>query len=180
MSENWVICDDCGARVRENPTGTHLLPHGCVERQRVMTDHPADATPRLDQAARDDLRRWLEGVKELPWAVPPDDAWAIVTATDSEVGNTHLSADAELIVRAVNALPALLDGYERVERLEAALREYGGHKKWCHYFATGCNCGFDQALAASGATAIRVRYDSSTGRPLPGHDAAGQQQEEEG
>jgi hypothetical protein len=73
---------------------------------------------------------------------------------------------------------------ERAEHLEAALREeLASERLACEVYSVpqvDCGhcwgCRVRQALAASGATAIRVRYDSSTGRPLPGHDA-GQQQE---
>jgi DNA repair exonuclease SbcCD ATPase subunit len=75
---------------------------------------------------------------------------------------------------------------EHIERLEAALREeLDGERLACEVYSVpqvDCGhcwgCRVRQALAASGATAIRVRYDSSTGRPLPEHDAAGQQQED--
>jgi predicted nucleic acid-binding Zn-ribbon protein len=76
---------------------------------------------------------------------------------------------------------------QRAEHLEAALREeLASERLACEVYSVpqvDCGhcwgCRVRQALAASGATAIRVRYDSSTGRPLPGHDAAGQQQEGE-
>lgn len=52
-------------------------------------------------------------------------------------------------------LPSLLADARRALALEAALREYGGHRADCEWGRTGypgtsrCTCGFDAALASA-------------------------------
>jgi hypothetical protein len=148
-----------------------------------VTDHPADATLRLDQAAQtpwwtlmdsEVFTRIREMVREAGYdmTIPRDLIAALLAAAEererleSDCEKAVSRADrmedqreeavsqrdeararAEAAEKQVNTEVEVVNRLsEQNERLEEALRGYGGHKKWCHYFATGCNCGFDQAL----------------------------------
>jgi hypothetical protein len=192
-----------------------------------MTDHPAAATPRLDQAAQ--FEEWWKRTAG-PW--DPNEMWStydvleVLKSRTRDAWNAALLGAAEekrrlerdcekAISRAdrmedqreeavsqrdeararaeawekdyANQGRLLHQSVQRADRLEAALREeLDGERLACEVHSVpqvDCGhcwgCRVRQALAARGATAIRVRYDSSTGRPLPGHDDAGQQQEGE-
>jgi hypothetical protein len=149
----------------------------------------SDATPRLDQAALERVEEGLRTAKRLDDFLLFSDVEALLAAAEER----------ERLEERVESMAAWVKGEDeavkrerdearaRAEHLEATLREeLDGERLACEVYSVpqvDCGhcwgCRVRQALAASGATAIRVRYDSSTGRPLPGHAAAGQQQEGE-
>ena len=111
-----------------------------------MTTPAHHATPDLAE-----LRRLAEAATPGPWAARYGVSWeARVCATTGSLADVDSTANAELIVAAVNALPILLDAAAerdalaaKVERVRALADEwtYNGEFGWdggSHAYGTDC------------------------------------------
>ena len=81
-----------------------------------------------------ELRLLLDKATARPWTTCDGRSWVgLVSAGDGyELADTCTTADADLIVAAVNALPDLLDAAEALERVRALAEDwrYKGEYGW--------------------------------------------------
>ena len=97
-----------------------------------------DLTPDLAE-----LRRLAEAATQGPWAARYGVSWeARVCATTGSLADVNSTANAELIVAAVNALPGLLDAAAERDELAGAWDEgkHSEHAPACRLGDGDCTC----------------------------------------